>query len=95
MPYFQNDLNARNISEYLLSAMMAGAFGGSLCSGYLADRVGRRGLMCLATIIFLLGGVLQVAADHLVKIYAGRVITGISIGYVCKRQECQFIYEYT
>ncbi|KAG2220206.1 hypothetical protein INT45_002798, partial [Circinella minor] len=80
MPYFQNDLNARNISEYLLSAMMAGAFGGSLCSGYLADRMGRRGSMCLATIIFLLGGVLQVAADHLVKIYAGRVITGISIG---------------
>ncbi|KAI9488235.1 general substrate transporter [Zychaea mexicana] len=32
MPYFQSDLNARNISEYLLSTMMAGAFGGALCS---------------------------------------------------------------
>ncbi|KAI8137609.1 hypothetical protein BJV82DRAFT_524962 [Fennellomyces sp. T-0311] len=84
MPFFQSDLNARNISEYLLSTMMAGAFVGALISGPLADHVGRRGLIVIGTIIFMVGSS-EIAPKHmrgrLVSVQQLAIAFGICVSY--------------
>lgn len=81
MPAFKTDMGPHIMNGSLLSTMMAGAFVSALVSGPLADTIGRRGLLSLGIAIFVVGDVLLTGADDLGKIYAGRALTGISIGY--------------
>ncbi|KAI9277178.1 sugar transporter [Phascolomyces articulosus] len=60
--------------------MMAAAFVGAIVSGPLADIMGRRGLAMACTILSILGDLLLVSAYELSMFYAGRAITGVSVG---------------
>ncbi|ORY94510.1 and other transporter-domain-containing protein [Syncephalastrum racemosum] len=82
MPNFQTEIATSKDSSSLVSTLMAGAFFGALASGPLADIAGRRGLMALGTLIFGLGGILQTGASAISHVYAGRAVTGVSIGFL-------------
>ncbi|KAI9295089.1 sugar transporter [Neoconidiobolus thromboides FSU 785] len=64
----------------IVSTLIAGAFVGSLVSGILADRMGRKYTILLASVIFILGAGLQSGAMNLGMLYAGRFVAGFSIG---------------
>lgn len=65
----------------LVSFLSLGTFFGALAAPWISDRYGRRPTIIFSTaIIFALGNSLQVGANHLPLLVAGRVISGISIG---------------
>jgi MFS family permease len=83
MPSFQLDMTGidENTNGIMISSLLAGAIAGAIFSGPLADALGRKALMALGTVIFIFGNILQVGAEDLKRMYGGRAITGVSIGY--------------
>jgi len=81
MPDFQERFINDNISKTLLvSLLMAGAFFGALISGPLADYIGRKRSIVLGAAVYILGSIIQTAADGIGMMCTGRIISGLSIG---------------
>lgn len=59
-----------------------GAFGGLLCF-FLAHSLGRKRTVFLATVLQLIGGVLQTSAFSIPQLIVGRIATGIGMGAYC------------
>jgi len=57
-----------------------GALLGSLPSGYMADRWGRKRTIQIFCGVFIFGTILQTAAAHMAMLLVGRVFAGIGIG---------------
>jgi predicted MFS family arabinose efflux permease len=55
-------------------------FIGALASGYFADKIGRKFSIIGASIVFIVGGVLQATATNFIQLYFGRAVAGLSIG---------------
>jgi MFS family permease len=66
-------------SGTVVSLYTAGAFFGALFSG-LTEKLGRRGAICLASSIFVVGGSIQTAGVNIGMLYAGRFIAGYGVG---------------
>lgn len=49
-------------------------------AGYAGDRLGRKWTIMIGALIFILGGSLQTAAEHINYLYSGRALAGL--GYV-------------
>ncbi|GBC07193.1 hypothetical protein RclHR1_00730042 [Rhizophagus clarus] len=64
----------------IVSSLLAGCFFGALISGYFADKIGRKFSILGASIVFIVGSVLQATATTFIQLYFGRVVAGISIG---------------
>ncbi|THU83050.1 general substrate transporter [Dendrothele bispora CBS 962.96] len=64
----------------IVAAMPAGSFFGALLVTQLADRLGRKKSIMLASLIWVLGSILQCASVNRGMLVAGRVISGISVG---------------
>lgn len=60
--------------------MSAGSFIGAIISGYLADKLGRRGSLKIASVIWIIGAVLQCSAQNIGHLIVGRIVSGLSIG---------------
>ncbi|KAI8961341.1 general substrate transporter [Daldinia sp. FL1419] len=73
-----------NASSNVVALLNAGAFFGALLPPLIAKFVGRRFLLAIAGFLFLLGGILQVAASGptLGTIYGGRVVAGLGVGII-------------
>lgn len=56
-----------------------GAFFGAFGAGY-CDPLGRRGTFILGSALFLIGGILQTAAEAIGMLYTGRLFAGFGIG---------------
>jgi MFS family permease len=56
-----------------------GAFFGAFAAGY-CDGLGRRGTLALGSALFIVGGILQTAAEAISMLYIGRLIAGFGIG---------------
>jgi MFS family permease len=67
-----------------VALLNAGAFFGAIVPALISRWTGRRYLLALAGVFFLLGGILQTAAQapHLSMIYAGRVLAGFGVGMI-------------
>lgn len=65
---------------WFVSTLLLFAWFGSLVNGPIADRVGRKGSILVAVVIFTLGSALQAAADAIPMLFAGRAIAGFSVG---------------
>ncbi|KAF2146382.1 uncharacterized protein K452DRAFT_341028 [Aplosporella prunicola CBS 121167] len=62
------------------SALAAGSVVGSLISGFISDKWGRRGAIFFACLWWLVGTAIQVATNGVGMLIAGRVINGVCVG---------------
>ncbi|TFY58399.1 hypothetical protein EVJ58_g6441 [Rhodofomes roseus] len=69
-----------NTKGWLVSILELGAWFGVLCTGYLADKLGRKHSIVLAVVIFCVGVIVQDTAYKPSSIFAGRFITGLGVG---------------
>lgn len=85
LPFLQNDWglagNASLIGWITSSVMLGAIIGGSL-SGLLSDRLGRRKMILISAIIFMLGSLLSAAAPHNGSYFliASRILLGLAVG---------------
>lgn len=73
--------NAGSRTGTVVSLFTGGCFFGALGAGY-TDRLGRRGTILMASIIFIIGGIIQTAGVVVEMLYIGRLIAGFGIGFL-------------
>ena len=64
----------------ITASMSAGSFVGALVAGWIADRLGRKGAIQVAAIIWIIGAVLQCSAQNVAHLIVGRIVGGLAIG---------------
>lgn len=64
----------------ITASMSAGSFVGSLLSGWLADRLGRRLAIQIASVDWIIGAVLQCSSQNVAHLVVGRIVSGLAIG---------------
>lgn len=70
-----------NLESNIVSVIQAGAFSGCFFSIWLANRIGRRMSLILASVLVFIGVALQAAASGFIaSIYVGRFVAGVAIG---------------
>lgn len=85
LPFLQIDWhlqNAAGITGWITSAVMFGAIFGGALAGQLSDRFGRRKMILVSALIFVLGSVLSAASPHDGQIYLiiVRMFLGLAVG---------------
>ena len=68
------------MQELIVSSVLLGAMVGSLCSGRLTDKFGRRKLLILISSLFILGTAIASFATSISGILFGRLFIGLAIG---------------
>jgi MFS family permease len=58
--------------------MSAGSFAGAIAAGFISDRIGRRLSLFVASLVWIIGAVIQCSAQNVAHLVAGRVISGLS-----------------
>ena len=76
----------------ITAAMPGGSFVGSLCSGYLSDKFGRKKTIMVGSVIWMIGSALCAASHNIALLVVGRFINGIAIG-LCSAQVPVYITE--
>lgn len=69
--------------EMVVSAVLFGAMCGSMLSGRATDRFGRRNMMLVTALLFVVGTCLAALAPSLAWLVTGRGIIGLAIGVAC------------
>ena len=59
------------------ASVFIGSFFGTMCSGVVADRLGRRPAVLWGSVITLIGIVIQTAAQNIAMFVVGRIILGV------------------
>ncbi|RIA91781.1 sugar transporter [Glomus cerebriforme] len=81
MSHFRREFPSGPAKEgSIVSSLLAGCFVGALISGYFADKIGRKFSILAASIVFIVGGVLQASTTTFIQLYFGRIVSGLSIG---------------
>ncbi|KAL4915024.1 general substrate transporter [Aspergillus aurantiobrunneus] len=81
-----------NLQGGITASMSAGSFAGAIAAGFVADHLGRRMSLIIASIIWIIGAVIQCSAQNVAHLVAGRVISGLSVG-VTSSQVCVYLAE--
>lgn len=68
-----------NLSSNIVSTFQGGAFFGCAFAFFLAEKYGRKPIIILSAVVFMIGAVLQMIG-RLDLLYAGRVFTGLGVG---------------
>jgi len=69
-----------NYTGFIVSSLLLGAFVGSVPASYIADIYSRRVAITVAGVIFIIGSIIQTAAQNKEMMMAGRFIAGLGIG---------------
>jgi SP family galactose:H+ symporter-like MFS transporter len=64
----------------VVSAVLIGAVIGAAVAGYLADSVGRRKMILVAAIVFILGATGTAFTPNVLLLISGRIVVGLAIG---------------
>ncbi|MGC1330198.1 MFS transporter, partial [Pseudomonas sp.] len=81
LPPDQGGLGLNPVSEGLITAsLIVGAAFGSLASGYLSDRFGRRLTLRLLSLLFIAGALGTAMAPSIPFMVAARLVLGIAVG---------------
>lgn len=72
-------LDNPNKAQFILSALFLGMAIGQLICGPLSDAAGRKKILYLGVILFLVGSVICLNADSLTTMLVGRVIQGLGV----------------
>ena len=62
----------------ITASMSAGSFIGSLAAGWLCDHMGRRGILQVASVIWVIGAALQCSAQNIAHLIVGRIVSGLA-----------------
>lgn len=75
---FNNEFHPdANETGAVVSVFTGGAFFGAFFAGPCGDKLGRKMTILIGSIVFIIGGALQTAAQNLHYLYAGRAIAGL------------------
>lgn len=85
LPFLQNDWGLQgnaSVIGWITSAVMFGAIFGGALAGQLSDRLGRRKMILLSALIFIIGSVLSGIApqDGTLYLIAVRTLLGLAVG---------------
>ncbi|CAI6089528.1 unnamed protein product [Clonostachys chloroleuca] len=64
----------------ITASMSAGSFIGAIAAGWFADKFGRKGALKIASLIWVIGAVLQCSSQNIGHLIAGRIVGGLAIG---------------
>ncbi|KAL4351579.1 hypothetical protein GQ457_06G035840 [Hibiscus cannabinus] len=82
MIFIKEDLKISDVQvEVLAGILNICALFGSLAAGRTSDHIGRRYTIVLASVIFLIGGVLMGYAPNYAILMTGRCIAGVGVGF--------------
>ncbi|KAI0812929.1 general substrate transporter [Xylaria sp. FL0064] len=76
--YFNNPVSYRQGG--ITASMPAGSLVGSLASSFIADRYSRKVALQVSCILWIIGAIIQCAAQSVGMLCAGRVIAGLCVG---------------
>ncbi|KAI1106535.1 general substrate transporter [Jackrogersella minutella] len=76
--YFDNPVSYRQGG--ITASMPAGSFVGSLASSFVADKFSRKVALQVGCILWIIGSLIQCAAQNVGMLCAGRVIAGLCVG---------------
>lgn len=65
----------------ITASMAGGSFLGSLTAGYFSDKFGRRPLIQLSSLFWIIGAAIQCSAINQAQLICGRLISGYGIGF--------------
>lgn len=65
---------------FTVGSLLLGCMAGSFLAGWLADAMGRRNVMMLAAVLFLIGAIIQGFADSQIVFVAARIMGGMAVG---------------
>ncbi len=68
------------MKELIVSSVLVGAMAGSLCSGWLTDRYGRKRVILVISGLFIMGTLIASLAPNVQAILIGRLFIGVAIG---------------
>ncbi|MDY0404202.1 sugar porter family MFS transporter [Virgibacillus sp. 179-BFC.A HS] len=79
--FIKDDIPLTSFTEGLVvSSMLLGAIVGSGFSGLLSDRLGRRRVVFMVAVIFIIGALVLAAAPNMSTLVVGRLIIGLAVG---------------
>lgn len=71
-----------DLESWVVSAVLAGGMVGPFVSGPLTDRLGRKKINIIASLIFVLGSIIVAVAPSVTFLIGGRLMLGLAIGIV-------------
>ncbi|KAF9187158.1 hypothetical protein BGZ51_004287 [Haplosporangium sp. Z 767] len=79
---YQNYFNhpSSSVQGGIVASMAAGSFLGALMAGTLGDKISRRRTIMLASIIWIVGSILQCVTVNIPMLIVGRIINGVAVG---------------
>lgn len=69
-------------ASFLVASVLGGGAFATLLSGYLADVFGRRRMIRIAALIFIVGVLFVILANSFMMLFLGRLVQGIGVGIV-------------
>ncbi|KAJ5693461.1 Major facilitator superfamily domain general substrate transporter [Penicillium macrosclerotiorum] len=81
-----------NLQGGITASMSAGSFAGSIAAGWISDFLGRRGALMVASLVWIIGAIVQCSAQNVTHLVAGRVVSGLAVG-VTSSQTCVYLSE--
>lgn len=79
--FIQRDFPVTTLmKEFIVSSVLAGAMAGAVSCGRLTDLLGRRSIMLVIAILFMIGTLLATFAADVQAILTGRLVIGFAIG---------------
>lgn len=85
LPFLQQDWNLQDNASaigWITSSVMFGAIFGGALAGQLSDRLGRRKMILLSAVIFVIGSILSGIAPHngILFLIIARILLGLAVG---------------
>jgi SP family galactose:H+ symporter-like MFS transporter len=69
------------VQAFTISVVLLGCIAGSAVAGAVADRIGRRGTLFAAGVIFLVGAIVSALAPNEAVLLVARFVVGVGIGF--------------
>ncbi|PWY68471.1 sugar transporter [Aspergillus heteromorphus CBS 117.55] len=81
-----------NVQGGITASMAAGSWLGSLISGFLSDKYGRKTSIQIGSVIWCIGSIIVCASQDIPMLIVGRIINGLCVG-ICSAQVPVYISE--